>query len=309
MEISPVSLENVAEFVCYCRRYGPEHDESFLPDDTFVPTDEYPAYLLRARGEAVGGVGLMRTPPYRAKGKARLTIFHSAEQSPATYAALLTAIRQHTDDLSYVYGFLPEAKVRARQCWEDLGFVVERYAYLLAYLSREVSPAPVPEGYSLTALTQTDEIGIRELCDLWNRNYGQQPGFVGATPEDIVDSFNEAEHIPGGALLLRHGSLPVGTVHVIRDDVEQKSADVLMLSVHPDYRGRGLGRLMLRQALEAALRNDLSPVYLSVNAENASAVALYLAEGFTQDTAMVCYTLDVRCGPALPVERSEPGAM
>jgi hypothetical protein len=38
MRISPVSSENIAEFVQYCRRYGVEHDESFLPDDTFIPT-------------------------------------------------------------------------------------------------------------------------------------------------------------------------------------------------------------------------------------------------------------------------------
>jgi ribosomal protein S18 acetylase RimI-like enzyme len=294
MEISQVSLENVVEFVCYCRRYGAEHDESFLPDDAFVPTDEFPAYLLFAGDDAVGAVGLMRTRPYRDKGKARLTIFHTLEQSPAAYASLLTAIRQHTDGLREVYGFLPEAKADARQCWEALGFVVERYAYLLVYLSREVLPTRVPEGYSLVALAQGDEVGIRELCDLWNRNYGQQPGFVGATPEYIVDSFDSDEHIPGGTLLLRHGLTPVATVRVFCDDVERKSADVAMLSVHPDYRGQGLGRLMLRKALEVALRNDLSPVYLSVNAENASAVALYLSEGFTEDTVLACYTLALR---------------
>lgn len=66
-----------------------------------------------------------------------------------------------------------------------------------------------------------------------------------------------------------------------------------MLSVHPEYRGQGLGRLMLRAALGVALRQDLSPVYLSVNAENDSAVGLYLSEGFVKDIAMVCYTLAV----------------
>jgi mycothiol synthase len=283
----------VAEFVRYCRRYGAEHDDSYLADDTFVPTDEYPAYLLLAEDDAVGAVGLMCTRQYRDKGKARLTIFHSAEQSPAAYASLLAAIRQHTDGLSSVYGFLPAAKTEARQCWEALGFVVERYVYWLAYHSREVSPAHVPEGYSLTALAQADKVGIRELCDLWNRNYGQQPGFVGGTPEFVTDLFGRKEYIPGGILLLRHGQTPVGTAIVSREE-EPHSAGVGGLSIHPDYRRQGLGRLMLRKALEVALRNDLSPVYLSVNAENPSAVALYLSEGFTEDTVMACYTLSVK---------------
>lgn len=294
MKTLAISLENVAEYVRYCRVYGAEHDESFLPDDTFIPTEEYPAYLLSAGDRTVGAVGLMCTQMLRDKGRARLTIFHSVENSPAAYASLLTAIRHHTDGLGYVYGFLPEARIEARRCWETLGFIVDRYSYCMAYLSRDVSPTCIPEGYSLTALTQADKVGIRELCDLWNRNYGQQPGFIGATPERIEDSFDEVEHVPGGTLLLRHGPTPVGTVHVSRDDIERKSADVSMLSVHPDYRGQGLGRLMLRKAVEVALQNDLYPVYLSVNAENASAVALYLSEGFTEDTPMVCYKLSVR---------------
>lgn len=291
-KVTPVSMENVAEYVRYCGRYGAEHDDSFLPDDTFVPTDEYPAYLLLASDDAVGAVGLMCTQRSRELGHARLTILHAVEQSPAAYAPLLAAIRQHTHDLQSVYGFLPEAKAGARRSWEALGFVVERYVYWMAYLSHQVSPMPVPEGYSLTALTPADEAGIRELCDLWNRNYGGQLGFVGATPETIRTSFDGEDHIPGGVLLLRHGSTPVGTVHVCRE-TEPKSAGVGMLSVHPDYRGRGLGRLLLRRAIEVALRNGLSPAYLSVNAANPSAVRLYRSVGFVEDTVMVCYTLAV----------------
>ena len=288
-----VSSENVVEFTCYCRRYGGEHDESFLPSDSFAPTDDYPAYLLCNGSDVLGAVGLMRTRPYRDKGKARLVIFHTVEQSSDAYAALLEAIRPHTSDLSYVYGFLPEAKAEARRCWEALGFTVERYVYLLIYLSREAPQVAVPEGYSLAPLEQDDQVGIRELCDLWNRNYEHQLGFVGATPDYIRAAFDEDEYVPGGILLLRHGAKPVGTAQVFGDSVGERTAGIGMLSVHPDYRGRGLGRLMLRKALEVALDNGLRPVYLSVNATNNSAVALYLSEGFTEDTAMVCYTLAV----------------
>ncbi|MBN1178763.1 MAG: GNAT family N-acetyltransferase [Anaerolineae bacterium] len=293
MTISPISLDNVAEYVRYCRLHGAEHDESFLPDDAFVPTEEYPAYLLLQGAQAVGAVGLMRTQPYRTKGKARLTIFHAADPSPAAYAALLAAIRPHTSDLHSVYGFLPQGKTQARRCWEALGFVVERTAYLLAYHARTVPPASVPEGYSLIALEPADTVGIREMCDLWNENYGQQPGFVGASPEYLTDVANSDEYIPGGILLLRRGHTPVGTALVCRDDVNESSANIGMLSVHPGYRGQGLGRLMLRTAVDVALRDGMSPVYLSVDAHNASALALYLSEGFIEDAVMVCYALTV----------------
>jgi len=293
MRTIPVSSKNVADFVRYCRRYGAEHDDSFLPDDSFVPTDECPAYLLCAGDDAVGAVGLMCTQQDRDKGKARLMIFHSVEQSPAAYALLLAAIRQHTDDLESVYGFLPEGKVEARRCWEALGFSLERYVYWMAYRSCEVPPVLVPEGYSLTALTQADEAGIREMCDLWAQNYGEQVGYRGAPPEWIMGSFDGGDHVPGGVLLLRHGTEPVGTIHVVRD-LESNSADVGMVSVNPDHRGRGLGHLLLRKAIAVALHNGLSPVYLSVNATNPSAVGLYRSVGFVEDAVYVVYTLAVR---------------
>jgi mycothiol synthase len=291
MKIIPVSLENAAEFVRYCRHYGGEHDESFLPADSFVPTDEHPAYLLIAEDDTLGAACLIRTRPYRDKEKARLMIFHSVEQSPDAYSALLAAIRPHTQGLKSIYGFLPKTKADARRCWEALSFTLERYVYLLVYRSREVAQAIVPEGYSLAPLERSDEAGIREFCDLWNRNYGHQPGFVGATPEYITATFDdESEHVPGGTLLLRHGTQPVGTAYVFRDNEEKQAAEIGMLSVHPNYRGRGLDRLMLRNALAVAFHNNLHPVYLSVNAANESAVSLYLSEGFTEDTVMACYT-------------------
>lgn len=281
------------EYVRYCGQYGAEHDESFLPDAAFLPTEEFPAYLLLKQDEIVGAAGLMRTPPYRDKGKARLTIFHAREATAAAYTQLITAIRPHTRDLRSIYGFLPEARTEARHQWEALGFTIERIAYVLVYHAQEVQPTEIPPGYKLTTLLPDDEPGIQDLCELWNANYRQQLGFVGATPEFIQDAFESAENIPGGTLLLRYGSQPVATIHVSRDDLETKTADIGMVSVHPDYRGQGLGRLMLRKALGIALSHGLSPVYLSVNAENRAAVRLYLSEGFIEDEVMVCYTLTV----------------
>ena len=174
MTIIPVTSENAAEYIRYCRSHGAEHDESYLPDERFVPTEDFPAYLLMAGDDAVGAVGLMRTEPYRSKGKARLTILHSIDASTEAYALLLAAIRPHTEDLHSVYGFLPEAKAKVRQCWEDLDFEIERFAYLLAYRSQETPEVDIHEGFSLTGLSPDDESGVRELCDLWNANYGHK---------------------------------------------------------------------------------------------------------------------------------------
>ena len=291
MEIVPVSLHNCADYIGYARRYGPEHDESFLPEIGFTPDEDYPAALLQAGGAVTGAVGLMRIPQYRNKGKARLTILHTVEGTLEAYARLLEAILPYTGDLRSIYGFLPESQTATRRHWEALGFAVERFVYLLAYHAQETRPAELPPGYDLLALTPADTAEIEQLCELWNQNYRQQLGFIGATPEFIQEDFLSAENIPGGILFLRDGSEPVATIKVNRDNEPgSQAAEIGMVSVAPAYRGRGLGRLMLRRALKVALGHNLSPVYLSVNAENRSAVALYLSEGFTEEKGMVCYT-------------------
>ena len=280
----------MSAYIGYCRTHGAEHDDSFLPDDTFAPTDEYPAYLLYDGDDVVGAVGLMCTETYRFRGKARFTMLHCVEPSVERYKALLDAVRPHVAGLSSVFGFLPEAQQSVGEQWLALGFDVERYAFRLANHSQTAEPAVFPEGYEVMRLQPSDTTGIGELCDLWNRSYGTQPGFIGATPDWIRASFDGDEHVSGGCLLLKHGDVPVGTARVAQD-TDDNSAAVEMLSVDSAYRGKGLGRLMLRSAVEVALRHELAPVYLSVNAANASAVGLYLSEGFVKEKVMVCYAL------------------
>jgi ribosomal protein S18 acetylase RimI-like enzyme len=56
--------------------------------------------------------------------------------------------------------------------------------------------------------------------------------------------------------------------------------DVTGLAVHPDHRGRSLGRALLRAAIASARDRGLLEIFLHVSAGNASAIALYDSEGF-----------------------------
>ena len=47
------------------------------------------------------------------------------------------------------------------------------------------------------------------------------------------------------------------------------------LGVVPEYRGQGLGRALVRQALEGFYQAGLRRAYLEVTAENSAAVRLY----------------------------------
>ena len=66
-------------------------------------------------------------------------------------------------------------------------------------------------------------------------------------------------------------------------------AQVLNLSVVPDARRKGLGRALLRQFVDDALRWSAEQVFLEVRASNAAAIGLYEAEGFAPVARRVSY--------------------
>ncbi|MDQ7007033.1 MAG: GNAT family N-acetyltransferase [Acidobacteriota bacterium] len=56
--------------------------------------------------------------------------------------------------------------------------------------------------------------------------------------------------------------------------------EILNLAVHPDYRRRGLGRLLVQEAIGRARQEGLRQVDLEVSEANVAAVRLYETEGF-----------------------------
>jgi ribosomal-protein-alanine N-acetyltransferase len=60
-----------------------------------------------------------------------------------------------------------------------------------------------------------------------------------------------------------------------------EDSELLLLAVHPDSRGRGIGRLLLSQFIEDSKKNGASRIHLEVRDGN-SAVEVYRAAGFEQ---------------------------
>ena len=57
---------------------------------------------------------------------------------------------------------------------------------------------------------------------------------------------------------------------------------VLNVCIHPRWQGHGLGRKLLRHLLELGHRHHADTAFLEVRSSNASAIALYLSEGFNE---------------------------
>ena len=58
------------------------------------------------------------------------------------------------------------------------------------------------------------------------------------------------------------------------------------LGVVPSYRGLGLGRALIRQALAGFRGAGVTRVYLEVTAENAQAIRLYREAGFRRSKTL-----------------------
>jgi ribosomal-protein-alanine N-acetyltransferase len=70
------------------------------------------------------------------------------------------------------------------------------------------------------------------------------------------------------------------------------SADVQTIAVRTDRQGRGLGAVLLDALLGEAAARGCTEVLLEVRADNAAAIALYAARGFTTITTRRRYYAD-----------------
>lgn len=67
---------------------------------------------------------------------------------------------------------------------------------------------------------------------------------------------------------------------VLSSRVSSESGHITQLCVHPEFRRRGLARMLLNLAISDFQRQSVSEVSLTVTAANSEAIALYRTEGF-----------------------------
>ncbi len=104
-------------------------------------------------------------------------------------------------------------------------------------------------------------LGEREGCTRLMREIRRKPGFLPSSTWLVAGPTGYCGTIQG---VMDRG--PIGAIQNV--------------GVVPEYRGRGLGQALLRQALEGFYQAGLRRAYLEVTAENAPAVQLYRSVGF-----------------------------
>ena len=104
-------------------------------------------------------------------------------------------------------------------------------------------------------------LGERPGCQRLMREIRRKPGFLAVSTWLIAG--------PSGYCGTVQGVMDRGPIGAIQN-----------LGVIPEARGLGLGRALVRQALEGFYQAGLRQAYLEVTAENSAAVQLYRAVGF-----------------------------
>lgn len=104
-------------------------------------------------------------------------------------------------------------------------------------------------------------LGTRQGCQRLMREIRRKPGFLPVATWLVAG--------PEGYCGTVQGVMDQGPIGAIQN-----------IGVVPGYRGLGLGRALLRQALEGFYQAGLRRAYLEVTAENACAIRLYREVGF-----------------------------
>jgi mycothiol synthase len=291
LNINKVMDNNIGELIKYASAFGAEHDGSYLPGRDFDLSEETPSYLLMNNDEVVGAVSLMRTKRYLSVNQARFSIFHTILNTVEAYAKLLDAIQPHNQDLDKSFLFIPEKNKEIALILKELGFEVERYSFILESRDSQ-TPEPVfPEGISVYPLDPSDQAGIIQFVDCLNQEFKDLAGHTTNTTDDLKTWFEDQSYLEGGLCLLKKNQEPIGTIAMMRDLDDMGAGEILAFGILEEYRGKNLGRNLLRYGTNFLSGKALNPVILSVNGENHGAINLYQKEGFNLTESVICYSL------------------
>jgi mycothiol synthase len=297
MKVEVLKSERVKDFVEYCKKNRNEVDDSFLYDedlDEFEPNTENPTYILTNQQGEISGAASLILDEYNKRGKrARFRIFHTEGTDIKYYRALLEAILQHSEGLERVYLFIPMKNKQLVDSIEKLDFSIERYSFVLVREDSDVPEMDFPRDFEI----KTFRPGIDETVwsEVRNAGFAKVKGNeTPVTPEMVAKLVTSTDYIEGGMQILYHLAKPVGVVMGAIDEYENAPVmNIGPIAVIPDYQGKGLGRLLLRTALNFAKENSFKRTILSVNPENDKAIKLYLQEGFQEVESFVSYEYEI----------------
>lgn len=293
MKVLALTEDLKESFFNFCRQNREVVDDSFLYENdliSFELTDENPTYIILNEQHSIVAAASLLLNDYYIRGKqARFRIFLSIEGKEEHYTALLEKIMQHTHQLKSIYCFVKTTQQTTMNILGELSFYIDRYAFALVRDTKQIGEWSFANGYTFRPFVSGQD--EQHWCDVRNAAFSTLKGSeTPITPKILQKSITNSSHIDGGMKMLFLEDVAVGVIGCENDELDGKPCmNIGPIAVLPAYQGKGLGRTMLRAALQFAAQNGYENVILSVNAENTNAKKLYIQEGFTELESVACY--------------------
>ena len=201
--------------------------------------------------------------------------------------ALVEAALSYVRDVlghPYLLLYVPPGGTPGRRFAEARGFAHRASLFWMERPSEEPCPAP---GFPAGLVVRTWDPGRDRLgpyVDLMNAAFADHPTPVTWT-ETVIRAVHEAPGFePGDILLVAPADAPDRAVAFCRARLYPADAEpygeVKLIGVLPAWRGRGLGRALLRWGIRRLQGRGVPTIALAVSAANEHALRLYEAHGF-----------------------------
>lgn len=80
------------------------------------------------------------------------------------------------------------------------------------------------------------------------------------------------------------GEKDLGILAIYTNDKLNKTAFISCIGLHPDFQGKGYGKLLMNQAITSTRNEGMEKIELEVNLKNTRAARFYYKYGFTKIT-------------------------
>ena len=120
----------------------------------------------------------------------------------------------------------------------------------------------------------------RSMAELFAAVAGDRTGSATEPPVDIDERAAQFARTAAGLVVAEADGQVVGMLHV---EASRHGFGEIGMLVHRDWRGRGVGSALVREAISRARGQGLHKLSLEVFAHNTAAIALYRRCGFAEE--------------------------
>jgi mycothiol synthase len=244
-------------------------------------------------GEEAAGMARISHEPSISRAVADLAVLPGHRRRGVGRQLLDRAIERVRElDARVLHIQVPVLSRGGRFLLEDSGFYAARRYWRLAADAGGVVVPPLPSGYCVRPFA----LGADEpvLTELQNAAFAGSWGFAPNTVEEIAARVRMRPWEFEGILMLELDGTPCGYNWTQRPrQIGSPTGYIGMTGVHPDQRGKGLGRAIVAAGMAYLESKGARTVKLEVDHSNKPARELYLSLGFDLMEETVWYELNL----------------